>query len=136
MSKGFLISLVFNVLLFGTIFYVKNHYMGSAKDYVEQNVAKKNELIKRLKNAKGANALLWELGAKTVQVGQDKKDAIKVFKQFVKTHADKLQFTEARDPQNKSAWKVSWQGIDEAFSISFIFKKDKISEIDYSGMIQ
>lgn len=134
MNKGLLSSIVLNALLIGTIFYVKGHYMGAARDYVEQSVSKKNELIKRLNNAKAASELLWELGASSVQPGMDKKESIKLFKSFVKKHADKLEFSESRDSKDKAAWVVSWSGIDEQFKLVFNYSNDRLKSVDFSGM--
>lgn len=134
MSKGFLISLVFNVLLFGTIFYVKSHYMGAAYEFGDKVKKQRNEAVKRLKNQKLASNLLWKLSSETDQVGTDKKELVKIFKNFVKKHKDQLEFKEARDAKNKQAWNIGWSGIDESYSLSYLFEKGKLVKIDYSGM--
>jgi hypothetical protein len=135
MNKGFLISLVFNGLLFGTIFYVKNHYKSSAEDYVKKTNKLKNEKIRRLMSEKSASNLLWQLATENGKKGTDKKALIKVFKNFVKKQKDTLQFSESRDPQNKNNWIVSWQGKDESYYLSYAFEKGKLTQIDFSGML-
>lgn len=135
MNKGFLISLVFNVLLFGTIFYVKSHYMGAAYEFGDKVKKQRNEAVKRLKNQKTASSLLWQLALNTGKPGTDKKEIIKVLKNFVKKHKDSLKFSESRDEQNKKNWLLGWQGIDEAYTLVFEFDKGKLLKVDYSGMI-
>lgn len=87
-----------------------------------------------MNSAKAASELLWELGAMSVQPGMDKKESIKLFKSFVKKHADKLEFSESRDSQDKSAWVVSWSGIDEQFKLKFNYSNDRLKSVDFSGM--